>query len=497
MKKTMCLLLSVLLAVLLLGCGSLETAPEPVEPEETETVQPEEELTPAPEEEPEEPEEPEAPEEPEPYVFGETVELPELEGLSEEETIQQAVALTETACVVYTVQAGSDADSDMGLSGQVYFYDRESGDLTLLYDAKEEIHLPYSPWLPVLTGSDVLFGWNRVYMTGADTSLWTLKDGAPVLVSDSIGMLFCEGDGQFTAIVSAYDLCEMEGFPTTGHTWKPYWFYWDADAHTLREYGGRAVTEQNLEDLEQADKTVQAYISELRQKGYELGDMYLRGNGILNVNYRLRSGDAVTNENATFQYTDGVFVPGRGADCVGAGDPGGVYLAASYPEIADDTLPETMEALLVEKKDQYTAYAERLLDTVQLWDYALCDLDHDGVLELLARHGNSEADVKYTVYTYDGRQAVECGDLRADHCVLLYQEGEVWSAHGQMGVETIYRITLEDGKAVQTLLSQQEVPISEEGPMYFSSTCSADERVPVCDCFSGLDLTLLQTTLQP
>ncbi|MEG2204727.1 MAG: hypothetical protein RRY21_06165, partial [Oscillospiraceae bacterium] len=61
--------------------------------------------------------------------------------------------------------------------------------------------------------------------------------------------------GRYSALHSAYD-----GFDDgTGHTWKPYWFYWDDG---LREYGGIEMTPEQLAGFEGGQAALDAVAAE-------------------------------------------------------------------------------------------------------------------------------------------------------------------------------------------------------------------------------------------
>lgn len=89
-------------------------------------------------------------------------------------------------------------------------------------------------------------------------------------------------------------------------------------------------------------------------------------------------------------------------------------------------------------------------------EYGLCDMDGDGILELIVKEGTSEADFVWRVYTISETGAKDVGSFGGSHSVL-YTDSEpgILCAHGQMGHEEIERITY-DGQyiSVQTLISQ-------------------------------------------
>lgn len=94
-----------------------------------------------------------------------------------------------------------------------------------------------------------------------------------------------DGDsGNFTAAHSTYDFCS-DG---TGHTWKTYWLYFSPEDNTFYPYVGHLMTEEELLKYEGASEVLE----NARSEGYEIADIYIRENGIININLRKYSEDA-------------------------------------------------------------------------------------------------------------------------------------------------------------------------------------------------------------
>lgn len=94
-----------------------------------------------------------------------------------------------------------------------------------------------------------------------------------------------DGDsGDFTAAHSTYDFCS-DG---TGHTWKTYWLYFSPEDNTFYPYVGHLMTEEELLKYEGASDVLE----KARSEGYEIADIYIRENGIININLRKYSEDA-------------------------------------------------------------------------------------------------------------------------------------------------------------------------------------------------------------
>lgn len=131
-----------------------------------------------------------------------------------------------------------------------------------------------------------------------------------------------DGDsGDFTAAHSTYDLCS-DG---TGHTWKPYWLYFSPEDNTFYPYVGHLMTEEELLKYEGASNVLE----KARSEGYEIADIYIRENGIVNIDLREYYEDAQNPdgtpmygnkfitlkingnsvENITPEYNDGYYKP--------------------------------------------------------------------------------------------------------------------------------------------------------------------------------------------
>lgn len=123
--------------------------------------------------------------------------------------------------------------------------------------------------------------------------------------------------------------------------------------------------------------------------------------------------------------------------------------------------PTPLEAIYYD----YSDYRTVLQDTEYQYEetmggdyltYGLCDLDGDGVLEMLVMEGTCEADFIWHVYTMGETGAKEVGSFGGSHSALYTDvEPGVLCCHGQMGHEVIERITY-DGQyiSVQTVIEQ-------------------------------------------
>lgn len=123
--------------------------------------------------------------------------------------------------------------------------------------------------------------------------------------------------------------------------------------------------------------------------------------------------------------------------------------------------PTPLEALYYDYSDyrnvlQNTEYEYEETMGGDYLTYGLCDLDGDGVLELLVLEGTCEADFVWQVYTVGEMGAQQVGSFGGGHSMLyLDEEDGVLCVYGQMGHERIDRITY-DGQylTTRTLIEQ-------------------------------------------
>lgn len=228
------------------------------------------------------------------------------------ETLVQAYGIDETYAIAYA----STGDTGWGLNGRVLLIDRQSAAVKQeLYNVTtDESGIPYEPFAPLQIGEQVLFGWRTVYTTGWVSHYCTIVNGS-VKTCLRITDDFYQGDGVFQKIekVCGNDIDSDTDpelfFQHFSWAYLTYWYFWSEDALDLREYQGIAITREELEQLEAGDSAVQQDIQKTEQDGYVFDIMYLRGNGILNVNfYKEQEGyrDFVCR---TYQYSNGLFVP--------------------------------------------------------------------------------------------------------------------------------------------------------------------------------------------
>ena len=134
----------------------------------------------------------------------------------------------------------------------------------------------------------------------------------------------------------------------------------------------------------------------------------------------------------------------------------------------EEPSPTPLEALYYDYSDyrnvlENTEYQYEETMGSDYLDYGLCDLDGDGVYEMIVKEGTCEADFVWRVYTISETGAKDVGSFGGSHS-LLYTDDEpgLLCVYGQMGHEEIVRVNY-DGQyiSLQTLVSQDLAPGEE------------------------------------
>ena len=117
----------------------------------------------------------------------------------------------------------------------------------------------------------------------------------------------------------------------------------------------------------------------------------------------------------------------------------------------------------VDYRAAYAPIVEQALEDYGKYNtYALWDIDRDGIQELFVLCGHSEADYMYEVYTVSDGSAAYMGEFSGSHTALYgpEEDGEAYiiAAQCHMDRETIYHVSVSDGKITGEQISQREVP---------------------------------------
>lgn len=160
--------------------------------------------------------------------------------------------------------------------------------------------------------------------SGSNSHVWSVRDGKPYELKYAGEALEYAGNKQFYTYPGAFDMLR-DG--TGGHTWKPYYLYFDETTGMFREYGGISISREDLLKL----KNASGILDKITEKGLKITDIFYRSNGIININYM----DAIYNLNLTLTVKDDTVTV---ADSNFIDNPnldqGGIYKAAIFEEIA-------------------------------------------------------------------------------------------------------------------------------------------------------------------
>lgn len=138
----------------------------------------------------------------------------------------------------------------------------------------------------------VIFANNYLAVTSSVSYLWTVEGGKPRTMNLSqMGQWFYVDEfGNVCVQHSAYDGAS----DYTGHSYKPYFFYFDG--YDFVEYGAIPITEEEFLRCKGAEEVLE----EIREEGLELTEILYRGNGMIHINLREYWEDEKTGESSGF-----------------------------------------------------------------------------------------------------------------------------------------------------------------------------------------------------
>lgn len=151
-----------------------------------------------------------------------------------------------------------------------------------IYPANEE----WGEFRTAEVGGDTLILTERLYATGNVTYCFRVENGSPIGIDTfNAGSLTQTNGAEFTGIKSTYDFC-TDG---TGHTWKPYWFYYENGE--FREHLGHSILYENFKDnfggVSEEFAYLQPYFDEIEAENGVITNVIVRDNGIININYKI------------------------------------------------------------------------------------------------------------------------------------------------------------------------------------------------------------------
>ena len=253
-------------------------------------------------------------------------------------------------------------------------------------------------------GTDKCFFFaDEYYVTQAVSRVYGVRDGKCYETEISrIGSVAAGENNDFTIVVGAYDntLSSEYDFPL-GHTWKPYYFYYDTEKENFAEYYGHQI---------ELDEIVNKYGIDIGAEIQAIGGTclaaYWRDNGILTVNYSIRedySGGMydITYDQANYNVNLKEYIDawGTGEHSFKGSSFGGEYQAAICPglmyekNISDDELYECfINGDIMDSHGDFFEYKSLVETKDASLECRKLDIDEDGTEELIP--------VLYGSYTY-------------------------------------------------------------------------------------------------
>lgn len=221
----------------------------------------------------------------------------------------------------------NDYDGEILYSGKFYFVNDENVEMI-----HESYPVEFADCGTIIDfGTRKYFHIKQIYTTAGISYLYTVKDNNCYAEAYSgIGSLYDLNGNDFSLTLSAYDgVFDKEMETTLGHTWKPYYFHYDPSADSIVEYVGESIS------VEIAFDTLPAGVmDEILEQGYTFGDMFMRDNGVINVNYEKEENNSIYYSNVNYNMVTGEFMDawGNGADTWDDSDFGGIYYSSIYGE---------------------------------------------------------------------------------------------------------------------------------------------------------------------
>lgn len=172
-------------------------------------------------------------------------------------------------------------------------------------------------------GKRKFYAVTQQYTTGAPTTILTVYDGYASQVNMSgYGNVQQLEDGSFVVYHDTYDtFWDNASQFFIGHSWKPYYFYYDEAKDDMVEYESEDVSKKAINDLCGTD-----VLSEIKKAGAEFDSAYKRANGLVTINYSIKQADGIEYKNATWDLNKKSYVPAWGdGNSFSDSDFGGTY----------------------------------------------------------------------------------------------------------------------------------------------------------------------------
>jgi len=177
---------------------------------------------------------------------------------------------------------------------------------------------------------------SEFYPTEALTHVWSVKNGKPTeqSISKTGDNLTLWNEYYVSLDCSAYDSFTDDIGLSIGHTFKPYYFYWDENAEGFKEFGGLSINESQFSELDGGTEI----LALIKSKNYLVTDIFYRENFLFNINFTFNG----NNENVTLWYDpqsarvsfDSAFANADGSLNLSKASREGINKAAIAPDIA-------------------------------------------------------------------------------------------------------------------------------------------------------------------
>ena len=232
---------------------------------------------------------------------------------------------------------GSLTDDEMGVyDGRLWFVSEDGSELAHDTGSFYSVDNVLS-----FEGTDKSFFYvDDFYVTASVARIYGVKDQKAYEPDVSgVGGLVRGEKNDFNLVISSYDHTLTKGDEfMMGHTWKPYYFYYDADTDSFREYVATQIDEETLKA--KVDRDI---LKDIEAAGGVVSEIYYRENGIVTVNYMLTEyydNDQYTEsyENANYDCNKKCYVDtwGEGEDNLERSSYGGTYSELLLPMLPRD-----------------------------------------------------------------------------------------------------------------------------------------------------------------
>ena len=122
-----------------------------------------------------------------------------------------------------------------------------------------------------------------------------------------------------------------------------------------------------------------------------------------------------------------------------------------------DVNPLDVKAAYVKRLKSYESYGKAV-------EYAVTDINKDGIYELIVTTGDSEAEKMTYFYSYKSGRIFSLGETGGSHSTYYEMNSGNYIMHlnAHMGSELITHISIKDNKIVEEKISEKEIKPEED-----------------------------------